>query len=65
MKKKYILKPKFLGKVVYDVRGKHVLTEKMTQKQLKDLYITGHTEKIDLVEYEPKQDSSDSGSDSE
>lgn len=54
MKKRYKLKEKFIGKVVYDIRGKHILTNKMTQKELRELFITGHEEKIELVEYSKK-----------
>jgi len=47
--KKYILKSKFYGKVVHDSRGQHLLNANTTQKELKDLYILGHTEKIDII----------------
>ena len=58
MKKVYILNTKFIGKVVFDSRGKHILTDKMTQKALKELYLTGHTEKITEIEQAKKSNSS-------
>lgn len=62
MKKKYIVKEKFIGKVVFDIAGKHILSNKLPQKELKDLFTTGHTEKIELIEYAAKKDISDSQS---
>ena len=66
MKKIYILNPKFIGKAVSDSRGQHVLKEGMSQKALKELYITGHTEKItEVEEIKPKKSSSRSKSSSD
>ena len=62
MKKKYIVKEKFIGKVVFDIAGKHILTNKLPQKELKDLFITGHNDKIELIEYAAKKNISDSQS---
>jgi hypothetical protein len=54
MKKKYVLKKEYFGKMVNDIRGKHILSDKLSQKELKDLYTTGHIEKIEIIEYARK-----------
>ncbi len=43
----YKLKEKYYGMYVSDSKGKHILGPKTSQRTLKYLYESGHTEKIE------------------